>query len=189
MQYRRQSMRLAGYDYTQTGYYFVTICVKDREHLFGRINNKKMILNLFGRVVQSKWIDITTHVKNAQLDVFQIMPNHLHGIIILNDKTVDDMVGAKHSRQNFGIFISDHAGNASPLHIISQPNGTKRGSISAIIQNFSSITTRKINQIRKTPGSKLWQRNYYEHIIRNQTELDAIRQYIINNPSNWIKRK
>jgi REP element-mobilizing transposase RayT len=81
MPYRRRSIRLKGYDYSQTGIYFITICVNGRKHLFGRINNKKMILNLYGRIVHSKWIDIPRHFENARLDVFQIMPDIYMGLL------------------------------------------------------------------------------------------------------------
>ena len=173
MKYRRRSIRLKGYDYTNPGAYYITMCAYDKEHLFGQIINGKMRLNLYGQIVEHKWKNIEKHFKNAQLDVFQIMPNHLHGIIMLHD------VGAKHSDGISNVKSKSLHKNASPLH------GTKSKSLSAIIQNFSSISTRKINQIRKKPGNKLWQRNYYERIIRNHDELNAIRRYIINNPSNW----
>jgi REP element-mobilizing transposase RayT len=193
MHYQRRSIRLPGYDYSQSGVYFITVCVNGHEHLFGRINNKKMILNLYGQIVHSKWIDIPKHFENAHLDVFQIMPDHLHGIIILTHHTDDGVVGAKHCSQDSGHLAWVPARNASPLRYqqppeSSHPNGTKRGSISAIMQNFSSVTTRKINQIRNSSGHKIWQRGYYDHIIRNQNELWAIQRYIITNPSNWDKQ-
>ena len=118
------------------------------------------------------------------------------GIILLTNKNdYNCAVGAKHSKQNSIIIIKDLFENASPLRRRyhtknqhqSQFNGTTPGSIPAIIQNFSSITTRKINQIRRLPGSKLWRRDYYEHIIRDEREYYAIHRYIINKPSNWNK--
>ncbi len=192
MRYRRRSIRLPGYDYAQPGIYFITMCVKGRDHIFGKIINGKMILNTYGKIVHSKWNRIPRYFKNAHLDVFQIMPDHLHGIIILTHNS--DNVRSKHCGQDedleWPIFIS----NASTLRYqqpsnLSPPNGTKPGSISAIIQNFSSVTTRKINQIRKTPGHKIWQRGYYDRIIRDQNAVWAIRRYISDNPSNWNKRK
>ena len=149
MKYRRRSIRLKGYDYTNPGAYFITMCAYNKELLFGKIINGEMCLNLYGQIVEHKWKNIEKHFKNAHLDVFQIMPDHLHGIIMLHD------VGAKHSNIIFDVKIKSHAKHASPLQ------GTKPKSLSAIIQNFLSISTRKINQIRKTPGTKLWQRNYY----------------------------
>jgi len=193
MRYRPNSIRLRGHDYLNPGIYFITICAKDRQQLFGRINDNKMMLNLYGRIVYTKWIDIARHFKNAHVDVFQIMPDHLHGIIILTDTIDNDTVGVKHSRQEATLNALNPGGNASPLrdqqpYKSLHPNGTKPGSISAIMQNFSSITTRIINNIRRTPGKKLWQRGFYDHIIRSQNELSAIRHYIINNPVNWNKK-
>lgn len=181
MKYRRRSIRLKGYDYTNSGAYYITICTYNKKQLFGQIVDGKMCLNLYGQIVEYKWNNIEKHFKNAHLDVFQIMPDHLHGIIMLDGR---GNVGAKHSKKIIDIKYVLLDKNASPLQ---RPCGTKPQSISAIIQNFSSISTRKINQIRKTPGEKLWQRNYYERIIHNNQELNAIRGYIIYNPLNWNK--
>ena len=148
-----------------------------------------MQLNLYGTIVNQTWKNIPLHFKNAQLDVFQIMPNHLHGIIVLTDKKNDgtDIVGAKHCKQDIHDKPVNCACNASPLHNGTRqyPTGTKSRSISSIMQNFLSVTTRKINRIRHTPGLKLWQRGFYDHIIRNENELWAIRRYINDNPTNW----
>ncbi len=195
--FKRGSIRLRGYDYTQPGAYFITLCTFQRFHLFGKIIESEMKINLFGQIVIQKWRNIPNHFKNARLFEFQIMPDHFHGIIFLTDKNDYNcaVVGTKHSRQDLSLFWSNFAWNASPLlrryHMKNQPqsrfNGTTPGSIPAIIQNFSSITTRKINQIRRTPGLKIWQRGYYEHIIRNEKEYYAISKYIINNPIKWGK--
>jgi putative transposase len=237
MSHGRRSIRLKGYDYTRPGSYFITMCAQGHRPFFGKIKNKKMELNLYGRIVYCKWIEIPRHFKNAQLGVFQIMPDHFHAIIILSDNTENPIVGAKHCRKDpgrsganyfgpdpgraganyfgpdpgrlgrlgaknsgqdpgrLGRLGAKHCGqeswcntwniasNASP-----QLNGTKSGSIAAIIQNFSSVSTRKINRIRKTPAGKIWQRGYYEHIIRDQDEFFAIQRYIIKNPANWRRR-
>ncbi len=188
--HHRKSIRLEGYDYSSTGAYFITICVKNRECLLGEIRNRKMILNDFGKIIAYHWKNIPTHFKNAKLDEFVIMPNHFHGILWLvgGKDTATYSEGAKHSFKNPENKSTIIERNASPLHTAKtpdRPNGTKPGSISAIIQNFSSVTTRKINRIRKTPGEKLWQRNYYDRIIRNENELFNIRRYILNNVLKW----
>jgi REP element-mobilizing transposase RayT len=183
---RKNSLRLKNFNYSSARAYFITICTYERTHLLGKINNGKMILNLFGQIVSHKWKNIPRHFKNAQLFEFQIMPDHIHGIICLMNKINNcTRVGVKHSRQDFSKKSVNNAKNASLLQPWPYNHGTKPGSISAIIQKFSSITTRKINQIRHTPGSKLWQRGYYDRIIRNKEELIAIQKYIINNPENW----
>jgi len=177
----RQSTRLREYDYSTVNAYFVTLCTYNRECLFGYIEESGMISNQFGNIVHTKWNDIPVHFKNIVLDEFTIMPNHLHGIIIITDKKMD--VGAKHSLNTKTFAIHQSNTNASPLQ--NHQKGTKPGSLSSIIQNFYSVTTRKINRIRKTPGLKLWQRNYFDRIIRNENELNKIREYIINNPLKW----
>ena len=168
--HHRRSIRLKGYDYSSAGAYFVTVCTNNRECLFGDIREGKMVLNECGEIVSLKWKNIPAHFGNVELDEFVIMPNHIHGIIII----VDTIVGAKHSL------------NASPLHLpLPLQYGTSPGSLPAIMQNFQSVTTRKINQIRCSLGNKFWQRNYYEHVIRNEKELNALREYIVNNPLKW----
>jgi len=163
--YHRRSIRLKGYDYTQEGTYFITICTHGRESLLGEIVNGEMLLNAYGRVVQTCWKEIPIHFKNLELDVFGLMPNHIHGIIATN-------VGARH---------------AVPLHSVESFGNPVTGSIPTIIRSFKSAITNKINKIRQTPNAPVWQRNYYEHVIRNEESLNRIREYIFNNPLNWVR--
>jgi REP element-mobilizing transposase RayT len=123
---------------------------------------------------------IPYHLKNSTLEVFTIMPNHIHAIIVL-------MARRGEASARYGsILPMEPKADASPLHQNdSRPRGTKSGSLGAIVQNFKSVPTRKINQCHNTPGEHVWQRNYFEHIIRTQKALNAIRQYIINNPVRW----
>ena len=174
--HHRRSIRLKGYDYSQPGWYFVTVCVQNREMLFGDIVNRKMKLNSIGKLIDYYWQRLPKHFKNIELDEYQIMPNHFHGIV--------HIVRAMHSDQNIASEPNDSTGNASPLPP-PPPRGTKPGSLGAVMQNFQSITTRKINKIRKTPGVRLWHRNYWEHIVRREAELNLIRKYIIENPKKW----
>ncbi|MFH0975799.1 MAG: transposase [Spirochaetota bacterium] len=164
----RQSMRLNGYDYSRPGVYFVTISVQDRECLFGIIENRKVVLNKYGKIAYSEWIK-TEQIRNEiKLDEFVIMPNHIHGIIIIyNTDTIP--VGAN---------------GRSPLRNNSRIQ-MKPKSISSFIAGYKSSVTKQINIMRKTPGNPVWQRNYYDHIIRSEGELNSIRQYIIDNPVNW----
>ncbi|MBN2411513.1 transposase [candidate division KSB1 bacterium] len=199
--HRRRSIRLKGYDYTRPGGYYVTLVTQNRECLFGDIKNGKMVLNVFGKIVDYYWQNIPRNFKHTRLGVFQIMPNHLHGIIIIKDFPR----GAMHSRNEIVYFKNYSIRNASPQRTYSddenlylknnsiknttpqrtRPHGTQPGSLGAILQNFQSVTTRKINHIRKTPGQRLWQRNYWEHIIRDEKDFDRIYEYIINNPLQW----
>lgn len=176
--HERRSIRLHGYDYTQPGYYFVTICTANRQCLFGQIIEGKMQLNRSGKLICWHWKRIPKHFHDVCLDEHVVMPNHLHGIIRI--------VGAKHSNNAVAYYQENLDSNASPLRVPIRPAGTQPQSLAAVIQNFKSITTRKINRILRTPGSTIWQRNYYEHVIRNEESLNRIREYIIYNPARWM---
>jgi REP-associated tyrosine transposase len=178
----RRSIRLPGYDYAQPGAYFVTICTHGGECLFDD--------PLLRRVAETVWQELPRHFPRLSLDAWVVMPNHFHGIPILSDARV---VGAMHSSAGSprrqasppveGVSWSEGSdGNASPLRL---PCGAARGSLGAIIGNFKSVVARRINQIRDTPGAPVWQRNYYEHVIRTEDALRAIREYIVRNPARW----
>jgi len=154
----RRSIRLKGYDYTSAGGYFVTIVTYHRECLFGEIVNEEMILNEIGKIVEYAWFDLPNHYSNVELGTFCIMPNHVHGIIILNDP-------------NVGAGL--------------RPAPTKTHGLPEIIRAFKSFSARRVNEHLKSPGVPLWQRNYYEHIIRNDDDHARIHTYIDANPSMW----
>ena len=174
----RQTIRLPGYDYSGNGYYFVTICAQNMENLFGEIVNGKMVLNDVGKIVEHWVMEITKKFPNAKIDIHQVMPNHTHITIII--------VGAGYSRPT-----------KTPV---------KLPTLGQIIAYFKYQTTIAINNYfiesgaktaplqNRTGGNtqplrfkKIFQRNYYEHIIRNEDELNHIREYIINNPLDWEK--
>jgi putative transposase len=176
--HHRRSVRLKGHDYAQPGAYFVTVCTRDRECLLGETVDREMQLNEAGKIARRCWEDIRSHFPHVALDAQIIMPNHVHGIIVITEfrrGEASDSRGAL----NTGMGVPD----ASPLQ--QRPNGTQPGSLSAIVQNFKSISTRKMNAARGAPRVPLWQRNYYEHVIRSDEELNAIREYILANPVNW----
>ncbi len=186
--HHRRSIRLEGYDYTRPGAYFVTICTKKHTCQFGNIYNETVQLNRYGDIVQACWDNLLQHFPFIKLDAFVIMPNHLHGIVILTERDCNDVNGGRGEA-----FSRTHPGmpkiyteNASPLRSMTQqPHGTQSGSLGAIIQSFKSISTRKINTTNNIPGASLWQRNYYDHIIRNKKALNIIRRYITFNPLMW----
>jgi putative transposase len=178
--HHRHSIRLQGYDYSQPGAYFITICTYHRECRFGEIIDGSMQLNICGKIIQACWDNLSCHFKFVVLDTFVIMPNHVHGIIVLNKEATFNQGEA--FPQDFIHQPQSYCRNASPLQ---RPNGTKQRSLGAIIQNFKSISTRKINQINRSPGTPVWQRDYYEHIIRDEKALRACQQYIIENPLHW----
>jgi len=173
--HNRRSIRLGGYDYAQPGAYFVTICTRDRESLFGHVVNGEMHFNEAGEIAQRCWEDIPAHFPSVKLDAFVVMPNHVHGIIVIGCKGEASV--PPHA------FQEQSGSDASPLR--QPPHGTQPGSLSAIVQNFKSISTRRMNAACGAPGRPLWLRNYYEHIVRSEQELTAIREYIMANPARW----
>jgi putative transposase len=161
--HHRRSIRLKDYDYSQAGAYFVTICSWEKECLFGAIKDGEMLFNEFGDIVMKCWEAIPNHFPHIKTDEFIIMPNHIHGIMF--------MVGARH---------------AVPLQTIDERFAKPvSGSLATIIRSFKSAVTKSINIFRNTPGTPIWQRNYYDHIIRDNKELQAIREYIRYNPLKW----
>ncbi|MTJ32009.1 transposase [Aphanizomenon sp. UHCC 0183] len=183
--HKRQSIRLQGYDYSQSGLYFITICCYERECLFGNIINSQITLNNFGELIKEEWLKSAEIRKEIELDEFVIMPNHFHGIVIINQEINRDFIknNVEASDNNVG------ANGRSPLRqeIQSSPPkiSMKPKSLSSLIAGFKSATTKKINMIRNTPQNPVWQRNYYDHIIRNDESLTRIREYLQNNPLSW----
>ena len=170
--HQRHSTRLAGYDYSTAGFYFVTICVQNHECLLGEIVEGRVVLNDGGRMVDHWWKELPQRFLNVTLDTFVVMPNHFHGIIILQP-TVGAPLAAPSYRQN---KITDQ-GAAS-----SAPTDKTLGDA---IRAFKSISAIGVNRIIDRSGQPLWQRNYYERIIRNEEELLKTRQYIHDNPLQW----
>jgi REP element-mobilizing transposase RayT len=163
----RKPNRLFNYDYSQNGMYFVTICTKNREELFGEIENGKIVLNDIGKIAQKCWLEIPNHFPHISLDEFIIMPNHIHGILeIINPEPV----GGK---------------NFCPLRASQDlPWQTKWArSLSSAVRGFKIGVTKWCNE--NNHQYFLWQRNYYDRIIRNENELNRIREYIRNNLANW----
>ncbi len=173
---RRRSIRLKGYDYAQAGAYFVTICAHGRECLFGDVPGGEARLNECGELIEACWNDIPSHFLRVQLDAFVIMPNHVHGILHTLEPHSAATVGARHA--------VPLPGNA-PHRQAERFSRPVVGSIPTIVRSVKSATTRRINERRGTPGVPIWQRNYYEHIIRDEASLNRIRQYIVDNPARW----
>jgi len=163
--HHRRSIRLKEYDYSQPGAYFITIVTQDRMCLFGEVVDGKMRLNAFGEIVAQTWYELPNHTPNVALDACIVMPNHMHGIIVITDAHV----GAIHEL---------------PLHELPL-HARRRMLLPKIIGRFKMVSAKGINKIRNTPGVPVWQRNYYEHIIRNVDALNRIRQYITDNPMRW----
>ena len=161
--HHRRSIRLKDYDYSQAGAYYVTIDVQNRECLFGEIVNEEMILNEAGKMIDEQWITLLERFPNIELDVYQVLPNHFHGIIVI-------------------IEPENGAGT--------RPAPTKKPTLGDVVGAFKSITTHEyINGVdnKNWPQfyKRLWQRNYYEHVVRDEADLNRIRDYIQSNPVNW----
>ena len=171
--HRRRSIRLRGYDYSQEGGYFVTICTKDRACLFGTIVENKMQLNEAGRFVDDCWKQIPTHFPRVILDEYKIMPNHVHGTIMIEGNVgVQNLEPLQKSLRE-----PTHEPPENKFqHII--PN-----SIGSIVRGFKIGVTKWFRQNRQV--HVVWQRNFYEHIIRNDDSLNRIREYIMYNPIRW----
>ena len=167
--HHRRSIRYRGYNYAQPGAYFVTICTYEREYLFGEVVDGVMHYNDYGDIVGEEWFKTMEIRPSIRIydDEFVVMPNHAHGIIWI----VDDDSGR-----------GDPHGRGDPRVA---PTGPPPDSIGAIMAGFKSATTKRINVLRQSPGAPVWQRNYYDRIIRNDRALRAIRQYIIDNPMRW----
>lgn len=183
--HHRRSIRVKGYDYSQAGAYFVTIVTWQREMLFGDIVDGEMKLNRNGKIVQDAWFDLKNHYRHVELGAFVIMPNHVHGIIILVD---DDGRGGSSVLGKTNLPDDSSAGTESLLINQTRPYVVKskpRHGLPEIVRAFKSFSARRINRLRKTDGIPVWQRNYYEHIIRNEREMDNIYRYIESNPARW----
>ncbi len=163
---QRKSLRLKHYDYTQNGFYFITICIQHKTCLLGEIINQRMLLNDAGRMLHTLWHEIPHYYEGFKVHKFVVMPNHIHGIIEIVSHTESE------------------GGHGSP---------PLRGlSLSDVLQRFKTLTTnRYIHGVKhhhwKRFDKQLWQRSYYEHIIRDEKKLEEIQTYIINNPINWDK--
>jgi REP element-mobilizing transposase RayT len=184
--HHRHSIRLKGYDYSRAGAYFVTIDIHNHEPMLGEILEGAMRLSHSGQIVQRAWFDLPKHYHHVELDAFCIMPNHVHGIIMLNDV---GSVGA--GLPGLPDQIGDNAAaNSEASRYAARPAPTRpaqRYPLSEIIRAFKTYSARRINAARSLKGIPVWQRNYYEHIIRNDREYEAIRKYILDNPRNWEK--
>ncbi len=180
--HHRRSIRLPNYDYSQAGAYYVTIVTWHRECLFGEVVNKEMRLNRYGEIVQWEWLELSKRLQFVELGAFIVMPNHAHGILIFRP-----IVGA--TRQGLTLTRADKIPllqtttddiDGSPL-----PRGPKPLSLGAVISQFKSRVTKRLWKFSSLNGTPIWQRNYYEHIIRNEKDLQAKTDYIESNPMLW----
>jgi len=224
----RRSIRLKGYDYRLPGAYFITIVGWQRECSFGEIVDGRIQLNSIGKIIQKEWQQLVRHFPQIRLDAFVVMPNHIHGIIVIETAEADDPSlvranrhSAEESRDTNDIPVDQMKGNfdgslqigratrpstekiratndipvdqmkgnfdGSPQQIVQtrRPNGPQTNSLGAMIGQFKSLATKRIWALADINRHPIWQRNYYEHIIRDNLEYQRIVQYIENNPLQW----
>ena len=210
--HHRKSIRLKGYDYSQAGLYFITICCDDRKHLFGEITDGEMEMNENGTIAYNEWMNTPEIPKNIELGEFIVMPNHIHGIInitrrgelhspniITDDNDTHQMDGHQmDGRQMDGRIQYAPTGIG---RINTGEFNSPQQTIGSIVRGFKSSVTKQINLLGGNikgefnspqppkPPQQVWQRNYYEHIIRDEKAYNNISNYIINNPSRWKEDK
>ena len=185
--YRIESARAPWWDYGRSGAYFITICTKNREHYFGEINEGKMILSPTGVIVNLLWYEIPYHSQNVELDEFVVMPNHIHGILILNGNDLEN----NNNVETGQVVETGHAlslrGETNP-DLINNPNYHPRfrnpgkNTVSSIVGGYKSVVTKHANRLGFPNG---WQSRFHDHIIRDDDEYQRIKNYISNNISNW----
>jgi len=167
---RTKSRRLKGYDYSHPGAYFITICTEDNKCIFGEVIKGVMLLNELGEIVREEWLKSAVIRKEIEFDEWIIMPNHVHGIVFIND----------HYFWEKQLKGEDNSIQIGKSLLIRLPK-----SLSTLVSGFKAAVSRRINEIRKTPGESVWQSNYNDHIIRDDRDLEIKRNYIIENPIRW----
>ncbi|MCX6558426.1 MAG: hypothetical protein NTW95_13525 [Candidatus Aminicenantes bacterium] len=172
---RRRSIRMRGRDYSASGKYFLTICTQNRELIFGTIENKSMLLSPVGRIAERYWKNIPRHFPNIRLDEYCIMPNHIHGILIIEDIA------------NVGVQYEIKQNHIEPLHPVEPRFHSFQHivpkSIGSIIRTYKTAVTKRCKE--NGFDQFIWQRNFHDRVIRDNGELKRIQQYIRNNPANW----
>jgi len=183
--HHRRSIRLPTFDYRSAGAYFVTICTHERAIIFADRRTR--------RAVELALLSVGRYCRPAAIDEFVVMPNHVHAIIWISDDRIRArVVGAQHtprlerpSRADGGLLARRHVDPPCAAPLRARGRRVEPGSLGAVVRAFKSATTKRINSMRNTPGAPVWQRNYYEHIIRSEDDLMRIRQYIRDNPAKW----
>ncbi|ELS01947.1 transposase [Xenococcus sp. PCC 7305] len=188
--HHRRSIRLPKYDYSRSGLYFVTICTYQKLNWFGEVCDDKICLNQIGKIVAREWLRSSEIRQEIELDEWVVMPNHFHGIVVINQNHDDGNIrkltdpktnnSGAHSGAHSGTYLDTHLGaSLAPLRM------RKPRSLSSFVAGFKSAVTKQVRQICQEPNLRLWQRNYYESVIRDRQQLDNVRRYIINNPLCW----
>ncbi len=204
---KRRRLRLRHYDYSQAGAYAVTICTDGGALLFGRVSDGAMHLNAAGRVVERVWDGLPEHYPHVELDAFVVMPDHMHGVIVLADGPLPAEAGFETNRETqAGINVSTgrrvghrptptkDLRHTSGRRVGHRPTPTKRKAstrhgLSEVVRGFKSFSAKRVNALRGMTGIAVWQRGFYEHVVRNEDDLNRIREYIVGNPVRWSMKR
>jgi REP element-mobilizing transposase RayT len=187
--HHRHSIRLKGYDYTQSAVYFITIVTWQRECLFGEVANGVMRLNPAGEIACREWVRLAERFCDIDVSDFVVMPNHIHGIIVISDsgRTGTAMGESQRSRGTAmgAILARMEDSRRAPTITIERFGKPVAGSIPTMVRSYKSAVSYRLNLMRAAHSAAVWQRNYYEHIIRDEAEWGRIRAYIQTNPACW----
>lgn len=202
----RKSGRIPGYDYSQAGAYFVTVVAYRRKPLFGEVREGVMQPNHLGEIVQHAWFDLSSHYPRVRLDAFCLMPNHVHGIIVLVNEPHNETSWIGSSIEQDEIVPPTSRGGSSPeanKHVLparhiqgkdhlpeqtrpyNPTNRMAQHGLPEIVRAFKSFSARRVNVMRRMKGTPVWQRSYYEHILRSEADWRRIAAYILDNPRRW----
>ncbi|HXN99491.1 MAG TPA: transposase [Candidatus Acidoferrales bacterium] len=167
----RRTVRIKTFDYAQPAAYFITICADGHRKIFGDIIAGKMSLNAIGTIVNESWLELTRHFPNIRLAAHVVMPNHVHGIVSIQDWPERN--------------VRTTSADASVGSAVSSTRGSVPGSIPTIARSFKSAVSKKARRLLHKPSLRVWQRGYYEHIIRDQDDFEKTCEYIRLNPARW----
>jgi REP element-mobilizing transposase RayT len=176
--HHRRSIRLRGYDYAEAGMYFLTLTTHARRRIFGEIIANEMHLSAFGEIVQDEWLHTPIVRPETELDEFVIMPDHFHAILFIRPERNGVLRQGVSPYAPTRLFSDQVTPFRSPSH-----------TVGAVVRGFKGVATKRINELRQTPGLPVWQRNFHDHIIRSGNELDRIREYIRKNAEEWTLRE
>lgn len=171
--HHRRSIRLKEFDYSEAGAYFVTINTHQKQQSLATFHDGELTLSDFGEIISDCWHEIPSHFTNVKLDAFIVMPDHVHGILTIGDEGVS----------------TKRATHESPVQNGTHAAGPGQRSLGAVVGQFKAASTRRINLFRGTPSHPVWHRNYYERVIRNETEFAKLYDYVVTNPMRWLARR
>jgi len=190
-EHHRRSLRLKGYDYSQAGAYFVTVCAFGKACLFGEIESGVMRLNEYGEIVASEWIRSAELRLEVDCGEFVVMPNHFHGIVHIVGAYGNTPISRDEKKMvsscNKGVLPYGKGVLPYEKGVLPYAPTSPSRNVGSMVRGFKGAASRRINQLRNTPGAPVWQRNYYEHVIRDDEDYNRIAEYVTYNPQRWME--